>query len=171
MSAEPAIRLCSTCRVLKPETDFYFRNRARTLRQYCCKACKSEYNRRWYEGNRAKHIADVRRNNELYRAQAARIALEAKDQPCSDCGERFDPCAMDFDHVRGVKVAAVSELVRAGAKPDVIRREIAKCEVVCSNCHRIRTQARGWGQQGSPENRADVAADGSADDTATTLFD
>jgi hypothetical protein len=47
---------------------------------------------------------------------------------------------MDFDHI-GSKEANISALMsRSGL--DRLVKEIAKCEVVCANCHRIRTQAR-----------------------------
>jgi hypothetical protein len=48
---------------------------------------------------------------------------------------------MDFDHVRGVKHANVMELIPTLSKKK-IDLEIAKCEIVCSNCHRIRTHMR-----------------------------
>jgi len=48
---------------------------------------------------------------------------------------------MDFDHVRGRKHKNVMELVPTLSKKK-IDEEIAKCEVVCSNCHRIRTHMR-----------------------------
>jgi lysyl-tRNA synthetase class I len=48
---------------------------------------------------------------------------------------------MDFDHVRGRKHKNVSELIDSLSKKK-IDEEIAKCEVVCSNCHRIRTHNR-----------------------------
>jgi len=47
---------------------------------------------------------------------------------------------MDFDHVRGVKAIDVS-LLRY-QNPEYVKAEAAKCEVVCSNCHRARTYAR-----------------------------
>jgi hypothetical protein len=49
---------------------------------------------------------------------------------------------MDFDHVRGEKVANVSVLVAGGASRRRVLAEIAKCEVVCANCHRERTHGR-----------------------------
>lgn len=50
---------------------------------------------------------------------------------------------MDFDHRPDeVKVKNVSQLKTL----DDVKAEIAKCDVVCSNCHRLRTKRRGqWG--------------------------
>ena len=61
--------------------------------------------------------------------------------PCIDCGINYPYYVMDFDHVRGVKQANVMELVSTLSKKK-IDEEIAKCEIVCSNCHRIRTHMR-----------------------------
>ena len=63
-----------------------------------------------------------------------------KSSPCKDCNGRFPPCAMDFDHVRGKKVRHIGAMVNASFLALVA--ELAKCDLVCSNCHRIRTQAR-----------------------------
>jgi hypothetical protein len=63
-----------------------------------------------------------------------------KDQPCFDCGRCFPACAMDFDHVRGEKWRDVSRL--KGASFETITAEVQKCDVVCANCHRVRTWAR-----------------------------
>ena len=61
--------------------------------------------------------------------------------PCVDCGINYPYYVMDFDHVRGQKHANVMELVSTLSKKR-IDQEIAKCEIVCSNCHRIRTHVR-----------------------------
>ena len=61
--------------------------------------------------------------------------------PCVDCGLNYPYYVMDFDHVRGQKHANVMELVSTLSKKK-IDEEIAKCEIVCSNCHRIRTHMR-----------------------------
>ena len=57
--------------------------------------------------------------------------------PCVDCGINYPYYVMDFDHVRGQKHANVMELVSTLSKKK-IDEEIAKCVIVCSNCHRIR---------------------------------
>lgn len=75
-----------------------------------------------------------------YSAKAAAIKLE---RGCTDCGYRGHPDALEFDHLPGVvKVGNVSALIRLGYSWAKIEAEIAKCEVVCANCHRIRTRTR-----------------------------
>ena len=61
--------------------------------------------------------------------------------PCVDCKINYPYYVMDFDHVRGKKHANVMELVPTLSKKK-IDEELAKCEIVCSNCHRIRTHLR-----------------------------
>lgn len=63
---------------------------------------------------------------------------ELKDKPCADCGEWYPPMCMDFDHVYGDKKLAI-----ASAKSwATLLPELEKCEVVCANCHRLRTFIR-----------------------------
>lgn len=69
-----------------------------------------------------------------------------KDVPCLDCGQIFPNCVMEFDHVpeRGKKLFNIGHFygkIEAARFQD----EIAKCDVVCANCHRIRTCK--YGQQ------------------------
>lgn len=67
-----------------------------------------------------------------------------QSHPCVDCNES-DPRVLELDHVRGKKVAGVSQLVHNTTSLKRIDEEIAKCEVVCANCHRIRTcDTQGW---------------------------
>jgi hypothetical protein len=49
---------------------------------------------------------------------------------------------MDFDHIaeRGPKRFRLAAY--ASRKPETVAAEIAKCDVICANCHRIRTRAR-----------------------------
>src|SRR5262245_14645960 len=65
-----------------------------------------------------------------------------KDEPCADCGNRFPPECMDFDHVRGKKLFNIGHSMTK--KLSVVLAEVEKCDLVCANCHRIRTKARGY---------------------------
>lgn len=62
-----------------------------------------------------------------------------KLKPCADCGGTFDPVCMDFDHRLGeVKLFTIGNSNGARSVESILG-EIAKCDVVCANCHRIRT--------------------------------
>jgi hypothetical protein len=76
-------------------------------------------------------------------ADSIEFIRSLKSKPCFDCGGTFPPCAMDFDHRLGEsKLTSVGNLGRANAPPEMILEEIAKCDLVCANCHRIRTEQR-----------------------------
>lgn len=55
---------------------------------------------------------------------------------CSRCGFSH-PAAMQFHHVRGTKKMAVSHMVLKKADLADVLAEIAKCDVLCANCHFI----------------------------------
>jgi hypothetical protein len=64
---------------------------------------------------------------------------------CVDCGFNAHPAALQYDHTTpGGKGRDVSLMVTSGASIQEIMAEIEKCEVVCANCHAIRTHARGY---------------------------
>ncbi len=68
------------------------------------------------------------------------LMRDAKRAPCIDCGQIYPYYVMDFDHVRGAKVANISRMV---SRPlNAVIEEMEKCDVVCSNCHRERTFGR-----------------------------
>ncbi|KKN67795.1 hypothetical protein LCGC14_0458280 [marine sediment metagenome] len=79
-----------------------------------------------------------------YQKSKRRVRLEyvnkIKNQPCVDCGLRFPPEAMDFDHVFGEKQFIISRGLTGNFQR--LQDEIAKCDVVCACCHRIRTRKR-----------------------------
>ncbi len=60
--------------------------------------------------------------------------------PCLDCNRSFKACQMDFDHVRGIKSGTVSQMLSLDT--GVLLAEVEKCDLVCANCHRIRTYER-----------------------------
>ena len=83
-----------------------------------------------------KRVRDGRARNREY----VRSLKEAT--PCADCGNHFPHVCMDFDHIGDDKTHAVARLVAGARSLDLIKAEIAKCEIVCANCHRIRTFSR-----------------------------
>jgi hypothetical protein len=114
------------------------------------RAYHREYMRGWYEQNREIHIARVKRVTQRARELVKQYIDEQKSCPCADCGGTFPTFLMDFDHVRGPKVAILARLRSDKASRAKIDAEIAKCDVVCANCHRIRTQTRLEGGEVTP---------------------
>ena len=75
-----------------------------------------------------------------WRANAA-ILDQLRDVPCADCGGRFPPCAMEFDHRdASTKVADVTRMINKARSR--MLAEADKCDIVCTNCHRNRTYLR-----------------------------
>jgi hypothetical protein len=69
------------------------------------------------------------------------IATIKLDQGCADCGYDADPVALQFDHLPGFeKRRKVGAMMQHSI--EAILDEIDKCEVVCSNCHAVRTWRR-----------------------------
>lgn len=67
---------------------------------------------------------------------------------CTDCGWAGWPRGLDWDHARGTKHYAITMLVNDRWPVTILARETSKCDVVCANCHRLRTAGR-------RENRGD----------------
>lgn len=89
-----------------------------------------------------------RRNKQLYidkskerkKNSIAFLVEYLKSHPCIRCGQS-DIRVLDFDHLRD-KDDCVSTLARRGAGDIRLLQEIDKCQVLCSNCHRIVTWER-----------------------------
>ena len=79
-----------------------------------------------------------RREYELRSRKRNRDFLQEylKTHPCVDCGEE-DLIVLEFDHVRGRKSACVKQLAR-DCSMETLVKEVRKCEVRCSNCHKRR---------------------------------
>jgi len=76
-------------------------------------------------------------------AKAKAWLYALKSHPCTDCRQVFPPVCMQFDHVpeRGEKLFEIN-LARYTRKHELLLLELAKCDLVCANCHCIRTALR-----------------------------
>ena len=97
----------------------------------------------WAKNNPAKRKAIVLRTKEIIRKEFRALVDSSKDIPCADCGNKFPSVCMDFDHRDG-KDKLINVSAMCGFPDDKIILEINKCDVVCANCHRLRTHKRGY---------------------------
>lgn len=103
-----------------------------------CLDCDGKHRAGKYLENPKRYID----SNRATRAKLRALMEHHKDLPCVDCHKRYPPWVMDFDHRPGErKIAKVSAFIYFGSETKLLN-EIAKCDPVCSNCHRIRTHNR-----------------------------
>ena len=131
------MKRCGKCGEEKPLEAFHRWNR-RDGRQVWCKACRKAYDAAYFQANKHR-----RRVSNAEKSAAFRRWYQAlKQRPCADCGGTFPPGAMHWDHLPGAeKTADVGWLAARHARRRVLE-EIAKCELVCANCHAVRTAER-----------------------------
>jgi hypothetical protein len=98
------------------------------------------------ECTNTKAISSGNKSYYKRRAIIRKLLTELKNVPCADCGNMYQACAMDFDHVKGIKSFNLSEAgeMRLSTQKviDLVINESQKCDVVCANCHRVRTYDR-----------------------------
>lgn len=105
------------------------------------KGKQAAYQRKHY----AKNPEYYKRKSRERKARLRTFFREQKRWPCTDCGEKYPPCVMDFDHTGDDKVVSPGRMVTLGWGESKMLKELDKCELVCANCHRIRTSQRaGW---------------------------
>lgn len=140
--------LCGHCKKDLPDTSFP-PSALRSAKKWCmCNPCRNAYYQRRRDeappGWSTRHLKAQR----LKRSEW--IAKYKSDQGCVTCGERH-PAALDFHHRDPkTKTIHIRALIDHAAKISRIETEIAKCDVLCSNCHRKLHYHRGmdhWGKK------------------------
>lgn len=120
-----------------------------------CRQANTEYARQYARHGKKTHpqhglTGYQRRGCRCDICQAARIEYLTRrrqrieaiklERGCADCGFNAHPECLDFDHVRGEKKFNLAQAQTRNWAD--VEMEIAKCDVVCANCHRLRTYQR-----------------------------
>ena len=98
---------------------------------------RRECHKRYYLRNRALY----RKKNIRRRKELIEFVISLKQKPCMDCGVRYSHYVMDFDHRnKKTKIDSINQMINYHSySREKILKEIEKCDLVCANCHRIRT--------------------------------
>lgn len=134
------MKTCTTCKESKTESEFYevVPGRLRSNCKTCHKLLMKPRSKAHYEKNKDYYQARNKKARKLLQEYVSSL----KTQPCADCKQSFPPWVMQFDHLPGsIKLHNISEMSVLQSKA-VIDEEVAKCEVVCANCHANRTYTR-----------------------------
>lgn len=123
--------------------------------KYCSTKCKNRAgSARQYKRWRAKNLKKPRptvKAQDLYwqRDQIIRTNEILKRGKCATHLELFghellvtdhNKAIFQFDHLdRQAKVGIVSRMIGRHSDPAILIREMAKCQLVCANCHHMKT--------------------------------
>ena len=122
------VKICTSCEQLLPETKFKWRHyvgRPNASRHAQCNRCLYIKYTRPLVDRKMKKIHDYQ-----------------LERGCADCGYNRNPAALEFDHLPGTeKLFNIGEEI-GNKSVESLWSEIEKCEVVCANCHNIRTFER-----------------------------
>ena len=116
------MRKCKECEQDLPLEEFYILNKEKGWRRSKCKKC-------YYKTNTSLNSLRV---YEWYKDFK-------KEQRCAKCGND-DHRVLEFDHIdRSTKSFNIGDIASKGYSIKRLQEEIDKCEVLCANCHRIKT--------------------------------
>ena len=125
------MRECSKCKSVKPLSEFNKHERGLTA---WCKKCVRERSKQYY-----KEKSDVlkEKRKHYYEKRREWFNEYKKTLKCSKCDENHIAC-LEFHHLNPEeKDFTIAEaLQKLNLSKDSILKEIEKCEVLCSNCHR-----------------------------------
>ena len=136
------------CYKTLPIEEFDWNDKSKGYRRYNCRSCRNIYcynsykriwDKRGPEAKQRRNQASGKYQKKVKREKYSKINEIKSKSGCVDCGGSFPPVAMDFDHVKGIKIEGISDMIAHSAPLDRILKEIEKCELRCSNCHRIKT--------------------------------
>lgn len=135
-------KLCPACSIVKTSDQFGLNRAKPDGKQTQCRQCRKATNRKYYERTKEVHNPSrhARREREKARVRDYVLSVLLREF-CVDCGTS-DVRVLEFDHVTDGKLFNISEAAAKGYSNQAIAEEIKKCEVVCANCHRIRTGER-----------------------------
>lgn len=127
-------KTCSKCNCVLSIDQFAWKSKSKGTRQSRCKQCYSAYNRAYYaSGEKDKQ---KKRTIEYTKSLRDRFQVWKSTQVCAVCGETSPEC-LDLHHVDpSQKDDEIAKVISSTGSWKRIEDEMAKCVVVCANCHR-----------------------------------
>ena len=101
---------------------------------YSSKEKRNAYQRKYYRNHKDKHLALIYKNRERYRKEIREYIVSLKDESCCLLCNEDEPCCLSFHHLRDKKFKIAD--LSTGYSLQSFKEEIAKCVILCENCHR-----------------------------------
>lgn len=125
---------CTKCNVPKEDECFNWRNKKKGRRHRVCRPCKKEQDNSYYASNKNRRKTMRKTANDLIRRNKRFVRLVRHLSKCSRCPEKRW-YVLDFHHVRDKKIE-ICDMIRRCTSIENLKKELRKCIVLCSNCHR-----------------------------------
>lgn len=144
------MKVCTACQSTKQLTEYFIKDKKSGRLHSQCKQCYAAKRKLYYAehykkyGDKYRLRANARKA--LIRSQLrTQLLAYLSDKSCVVCG-MSDPRTLDFDHLEQAEKSFGVAKAMSNIMPwDVILQEIKKCQILCANCHRIRTAEQfGW---------------------------
>lgn len=131
------MKFCNKCKETRLISEFSInKSKKDGLASYCKECCK-KIQQNYYKQNTSYYKLKSLSKKKKISDYLKKIKEE---NPCMDCNKSYPYYVMDFDH-KFDKKFLVSKMSNLGSF-SLIKEEIKKCDIICSNCHRIRTYNR-----------------------------
>lgn len=133
-------RTCTRCKTQK-DLGLFVKDKNKPLgHSFCCKQCHNTEARRTFKEEYPKDKEKYLRTRRDYRDRERQKMKEfLSDKSCMDCGNT-DWRVFEFDHRDpSIKEFNIGDRLRTKGSFESCAEEIAKCDIVCANCHKIRT--------------------------------
>lgn len=96
------------------------------------------YRDKHYLANKEQYLERNLKNRVIRRE----FIINYKKRPCEDCDIEYPYYVMDLDHRPDEVKLYEPHKLAVSVGMDTIKAELQKCDVVCANCHRLRTASR-----------------------------
>lgn len=144
------MRECTKCHKSKRLTDFYLKDKSSGRHHTQCKTCYKEHRKLTYKEHYRKYQVEYLKRGKIRRAKLreefrTNMLAFLAEKSCVKCGEN-DIRVLEFDHIHdSQKDFSISQAVRIGKTWSQVSDEIKKCQILCANCHKIKTAEQfGW---------------------------
>ncbi len=131
------MKKCIRCEEIKEVSEFAKDSHRKDGIRSECIICRKEYNVKYYIKNVIIYKSRSKLNNKIYKKKLKKWFFNLKSNlKCIKCGENHPGC-LDFHHRnKDDKVSTISDMITNRDSIENITIEIAKCDVLCANCHR-----------------------------------
>lgn len=129
-------KFCTNCQTEKDISEFRPNKTKKDGYQHYCGECDRNFQQQWYRKNKERLVNKAKISNKRNNANMHIFMLDfLQGKSCLRCGED-NILVLEFDHLKDKKFQLSSMANRS--KNQVIE-EISKCQILCANCHKIKT--------------------------------